>query len=111
MVRLSSSTSETEGRDFTGTVALCIWEDVSTPIRLLHSNSVRDAHKVHLKQHDVICTLYRSTDALNHDGRSDVSLPIIKEVLTKLDQSVNILLMSDFDSKRHNLMNNKQRAQ
>lgn len=81
-----------------GRVVMYIHEDVTLLTVLSHLNSVCDTLIVHLKQLDlVICRLYHPSDASNHNDKFEESLTMIKEVLTTLDQYINILLMVYFN--------------
>ena len=50
----------------------------------------------------VICTTYRPPDAPNHRDKFEDCLTEIKEVLTKLGQHINVLLMGDFNLPKVN---------
>lgn len=75
---------------------LYIYEDVTVLTLQSHSKVVCGTLIMHLKQPDVIYTFYHPPDASNYDGKFDEYLTKIKEVLTNLEQCLNILLMGDF---------------
>ncbi|XP_036369725.1 uncharacterized protein LOC118768055 [Octopus sinensis] len=81
-----------------GGVAMYIRKDVTPLLLLSRSNSVCDTLIGHIKQIDVVvCSTYRPPNISKEEGKFEDSLRRIEDVLTNLDQHINILFLGDFN--------------